>query len=887
MKARLREWYLRFLGTFTNCNGDVEEELRFHLEMAEEEALRRGAPVREARVRAGGLVQASDAVRKQGAIGWLGDLKRDSRHAARSLAKNPLFTAAAIASLALGIGANTAIFSVVNAAFLRPLPYAAPGQIVWVTEHDAKSNHSSVMMPEYAAWRQHNTAFERLSAYQRAFGANLLTLNQAAVRVQADHVTPDFFAMLGVQPQAGRDFQPDENEPGRNTVALISDSLWRNYLHASPEVLGKLILLDGAPKTVIGVMPPGYIYPVADGAEVWLPDAVDARGSIPSRTRRDVSVIGRLKPGITVEQARANLEVITRSMDSQYPEPFLSFHPALSVMVLPLQEQLTTGSRTAIYVLMGAVGCILLIVCANVANLFLARSVAREREIAIRVAIGASRFRIIRLLLAESLLLGVGGGLVGILIAYCTASALGFLLPETIPHHTPIDPRVLGFATACSLGAGILFGLSPSLITSKLDLNSALKAGGAQPISRRGRTLLRGSLAIAQLALALVLLVGAGLLMRSFVSLLNVTLGFDARNVLLADIWLTPSKVYGPDRQIDFFRRALAAVKVLPGVQFAALASEPPLGASVTYPRAGLRGEGETATREVVYTTSASADYFRALRIPLLEGRPFNESDQAGSPRVAIVSQSAARVLFKDQNPMGRRVLDPKPKFDTAGTIHFDENNWLTVVGVAADIRHGGLDEPVWPELYEPYEQSPFPQMNLVVRGYSDPSLLASAIRKAVQGIDREQPVFGLATMETLLSDSVAQRRQRAYVLGVFAFVSLVVAMVGVYGVMAYSVSRRTHEIGVRVAVGAQKGDVLVMVVREGLAMALIGVAIGLALSLALTRVLASFLFGVGPRDVATFISVSLALVVATCVASYVPARRATRVDPIRALRHD
>jgi putative ABC transport system permease protein len=865
----------------------VEEELHFHLDMAEEEALRRGAPVREARLQAGGFAQASDSVRDQGSIGWLGDFLRDSRHGVRLLAKSPIFTAAAIVSLALGIGANTAIFSVVNAVFLRPLPYAAPGRIVWVTEQDARSNHSSVMMPDYAAWKQHNSAFERLSAYQRAFGANLVAPNQPAERVQADHVTPDFFAMLGVQPQIGRDFQPGESEPGRNTVVLISDSLWRNYLHASPDVLGMSVLLDKSPKTVIGVMPAGFVYPDADGAALWLPDAVDARGSVPSRGRRDVSVIGRLKPGVTLEQARANLEVITRRMDGQYPEPFLAFHPALSVRVLPLQDQLTSGSRTAIYVLMGAVGCILLIVCANVANLFLARSVAREREIAIRVAIGASRFRVVRLLLAESLMLGAAGGLLGILIAYCTTSALDFLLPGTIPHPIPIDPRVLGFAAACSLGSGILFGLAPSLIASKLDLNTALKEGGAHPLYRRGWSRLRGSLAIAQLALSLVLLIGAGLLMRSFVSLLNVSLGFDARNVLLADIWLTPPKLYGPARQIDFFRRALAAVKVLPGVQFAAMASEPPLGASVIYPRAGLRAEGETATREVVYVTAASADYFRALRIPLLEGRPFNESDQDGAPRVAIISQSAARSIFKERNPMGRRVLDPKPKFDKDGKIQSDENNWLTVVGVAADIRHDGLEEPVWPELYQPYEQAPLAQMNLVVRGYSDPSVLAPAIRNAVQAIDREQPVFGLETMETLLSDSVAQRRQRAYVLGAFAFVSLVVAIVGVYGVMAYSVTRRTHEIGVRIALGAQRSHVLTMVVGEGLAMALIGVAIGLALSLALTRVLASLLFGVGPRDVATFASVSVALVAAACLASYVPARRATRVDPIRALRHE
>lgn len=887
MRARLRIWCLRLWGTFTSRQGDVDEELRFHIQMAEEEASRRGAPLREARLRTGGFLQASEAVRDQSGIGWLGDFMRDSRYAARNLAKNPIFAAAAIVSLSLGIGANTAIFSVVNAAFVRPLPYPAPGRIAWVTEQDTRSNRTSVMMPEYAAWKLHNTVFERLSAYQRGFGTNLLVPGQAAERVQADRVTTDFFAMLGIRPQIGRDFEPGESEAGHNAVVLISDSLWRNYLHGSRDVLGRSVLLDGVPKAVIGVMPPDLVYPEADGAALWLPDAVDARGSVPNHTRRDVSVIGRLKPGVTVEQARANLEVITRRLDGQYPEPFLSFHTALSVRVLPLQDYLTGGSRTAIYVLMGAVGCVLLIVCANVANLCLARSVAREREIALRVAMGASRFRVVRLLLAESLMLGAAGGFLGILIACCTASGLGFLLAGTILHPVPLDPLVLGFATVCSLGAGILFGLAPSMVASRLDLNTTLKEGGAHQLYRRDRLRLRGSLAIAQLALSLVLLVGAGLLMRSFVSLLNVGLGFDTRNVLLADIWLTPEKLYGPARQVDFFRRALAAVKLLPGVQFAAVATEPPLGASVISPRAGLHAEGESATREIVYLTSASAEYFRALRIPLLEGRPFDESDPDGTRHVAIVSQWAARILFKDRNPIGQRVVYPRPEFDKQGKLRFDENNWLTVVGVAADIRHSGLEDPAWPELYQPYEQAPAAQMNLVVRGYSDPSVLAPAIRKAVQGIDPEQPVFGLQTMEALLSNSVAQRRQRAYVLGVFAILSMVVAIVGVYGVMAYSVTRRTHEIGVRIALGAQRSDVVKMVVGEGAVIALIGVVIGLALSFALTRVLASFLFGVGPRDVATIASVTVALLAATCLASYVPVRRATRVDPLRALRHE
>jgi len=869
----------------------VEEELRFHLEMAERAAECRGESAREARMRAGSVAQASEAVRDQGAVGWLDDFLRDSRHGGRSLTKSPLFATTAIVSLALGIGANTAIFSVVNAAFLRPLPYAAAERLVWATEYYPKSDHSTVMMPDYAAWARSNTVFERLAAYQRTLGKNLSAADLPAERVEVGHVTPDFFAMLGVQPRIGRDFQPRESEPGRNAVALISDSLWRNYLHANPDVPGKAVFLDGVPYTVIGVMPPGFVYPDAQAVAVWLPNAVDASGAVPSHAARDVSVIGRLKPGITMEQARSELDVIARQMDSQYPEPFVTIRARSSVRVRPLQGELTHSSRTAIYVLMGAVACILLIVCANVANLFLARSVAREREIAIRAAIGASRSRVVRLLLAESLILGAGGGLLGILIAYCATSALGFLLPGTIPHSIPIDARVFAFAAVCSVGAGMLFGLAPSLAASRLDLNTTLKDGGAHLLSRRKGAHFRGSLAIGQLALCLVLLVGAGLLMRTFVHLLHVDPGFDPRNVLLADIWLSPAKLYGPARRIEFFRRALAAVKALPGVESVALNSEPPLGASVIYPQGGLRGEGESEAGDPVYVTAATAGYFRALRVPLRKGRYLNEGDEDGVRPVAVISQSAARTLFKDRDPLGRRVLEPHPaggvrRLDKNGAM-LPDGDWLTVVGVVADIRHGGPAEQAWPELYQPYAQAPLAEMNLVVRGYADPSPLVPAIRRAVQAIDPLQPVFGLTTMDALLANSVADRRQRAYLLGAFAFVSLVVAIVGVYGVMAYSVKRRTHEIGVRIAMGAQRRDVLTMVVGEGLAMALIGVAIGLALSLALTRVLASFLFGVGPRDMATFAAACISLVVASCLASYVPARRATRVDPIRALRHE
>jgi predicted permease len=890
MIPRLREWFLRLWATVTNRHDDVEEELRFHLEMAEEAARRRGASVREARLRARGFVQASDAVRDQTGIAWLADFFRDSRHALRNLAKSPQFASAAIVSLALGIGANTAIFSVVNAAFLRPLPYAAPERLAWVTAFYPKSNHSIVMMPDYAAWKRQNTVFQGLAAYQPARGKNLSAPNYPAARVPVARVTPEFFAMLGVQPRLGRDFQPDEGEPGRNTVALIGDSLWRGYLRASPDVVGMTIFLDGDPRTVIGVLPPQFVYPGADGAALWLPDVVDAAGSVPSRSLRNVSVIGRLKRGVTLDQARAELQVIAQRLDGQFPEPLTSLRAQASVRVVPLQDELTAGSRTAIYVLMGAVGCVLLIVCANVANLFLARSVAREREIAIRAAIGASRSRMVRLLLAESVNLSAAGGLLGIFIAWCTASALGFLLPGTIPHPIPIDSRVLAFAAACAAGSAILFGMAPALTASRLDLNSALKDGGTHPLRRRNRSRLRGSLAIAQLALCLVLLVGAGLLMRTFVNLLNVNPGFDPRNVLLADISLEPEKLYGPARQTDFFRRALASVQSLPGVQLAALASATPLADFNYIVRVGAAAGSEKTEQAAL--TAASSAYFSALRIPLLEGRAFTESDREGSPRVAIVSQGLARILFNDEDPLGRKIVEQNPpgrpmRFDSDGKIQLDDYNWLTIVGVAADIRHQGLDEKIWPELFQPYAQTPLNPMSLVVRGYSDPASLQPAIRRAVRAIDPNQPVFGVETMDERLSNSLAQRRQRAWLLSAFAFLSVVVAMVGVYGVMAYSVKRRTHEIGVRIAIGAQRGDVLAMVVGEGLAMALTGVAIGVALSLTLTRVLTAFLFGVGPRDMATFAAVCISLVVASCLASYVPARRATRVDPIRALRHE
>ena len=800
----------------------------------------------------------------------------DLRFALRALRHSRGFAFAAVATLALGIGANTAIFSVVNTVFLRPLPYPHPERIVWATEFFPKSARPVVLMPEYAAWQQSNTAFDRLEATRTTIGVNLLVAGRSAERVQAGHVTPGFFAMLGVSPALGRDFTGNQA-----SAALISDSLWRGYFQSDPHIVGTAINLNGAPATIIGVMPPGLLYPDAadtrypDGADaaVWLPDAVDAQGIVPRRSMRIVNVIGRLKPAVSVAQAQSDLEVVARRMDSQYPSPWSTSHAQAHVRVVSLHDQLVSDSRTALLVLMGAVAFVLLIVCANVANLFLARAAARNREIAIRAAIGASRARIVRLLLLESSLLGILGGALGIAFLFWTTSALRFLLPKALAGAIPVDWRVLLFATACSLAAGLLFGLAPAITASRLDLTAGLKETGGLSGPRRGARL-RGSLAVAQLALSVVLLIGAGLLIRSFLVLLTVNPGFDPRNVLLADVSLAPLQVYGPPQQAEFAARAVQALERLPGVQSAAATSSPPM-TTFNAIASGLHAEGEPESDEAVAITSASSHYFRALGIPILAGRSFDERDAAGAPRVVIVNQALARILFRGRDPIGRRIVnDPR-------------DPGVTVIGVAADTRHRALDDKVWPELYQSFSQSPSPWISVVVKTASDPSGSASAVRRAVQSMDPKQPLFDVESLDQRLSASVSQRRQRALLVGSFGLLALFIAAIGVYGVMAYSVARRTHEIGIRVALGAQRPQVLRLVVIEGLRLAFLGTALGLAGALSLTRVLKSFLYGVTATDPLTFVSVVAALVAAASLASYIPARRATRVDPLVALRHE
>lgn len=767
------------------------------------------------------------------------------------------------------------MFSVVNAVFLCPLPYREPRNLVWTTEFYPKFNRSMVLAPEYFAWKKQNSSFERLEAFGYSIGVNFAGGGHPAQRIQAGHVTPGFFSMLGVRPQLGRSFLADDAKPGRDGVAVLSEAVWRNYFSSDPGIIGENISVNGTPHVVVGVMPGSLLSPDGPDTGVWLPDAVKPDDSVARRGMGVVSVIGRLKPGVTAEEARADLDVIARRMDGEYPTPWSSYHSRAGVRIVRLRDQFTADFRIAFSELTGAVGIVLLIVCANLANLSLARAITREKEIVIRAAIGGSRLKLIQLLVTESLVLAAIGAAAGVALSLAVTSRLVTLIPETLPHRIPADWRVLSFAAPCALATTLLFGLLPAISVSKPNLNVRLKEGEHFATSSRGRLTVRSGLAVCQLALSLVLLIAAGLLIRSFLVLMNVNAGFDPHHVLVADVSLAPLDMYTPARQVQFFDRVLDSTRKLPGAQYAAVSSSTPL-VPFNEIGSGLRGEGEPESDATVCFTSVSSDYFNALRIPLREGRFFDGRDREGAAQVAIVNRTLGRVLFGDRDSVGRRIK-----------IGDAPSDWVTVVGVVADIRHRALDDKVWPELFRPYAQAPRPWLSLVVRSFSNPSNLATSVVGAVQSIDRMQPVFDVESMEQRVSDSTAQRRFRAWLFGGFAFLALLIAVIGLYSVMAYAVARRTHEIGVRLAMGAERSDIRRMVAWQGLRLALVGIAFGLIAAYTLTHTLSTFLYGVKPTDGLTFTAVSTVLAATAILASAIPAHRATRVDPMTALRHE
>jgi len=811
----------------------------------------------------------------------MGTFLQDLRFGFRMLVKRPGFTVIAVLALALGIGANTAIFSVVNAVLLKPLPYKDPQRIVAVWETNPQlgaemRNRNEVAMGNFLDWRAQNQAFERMGAL---FYSNAnLTGAGAPERLQSVVVTTNLFDVLGVQPALGRSFRPEEENVASPRVVLLSHGLWQRRFGADPTVVGRTLTINGNQVTVVGVMPQGFQlqFPTSMQVEMWLPMRIDTAAQA-DRKAHYLYVLARLKEGMTLEQSQAAMTSIAGQLQQQFPET----NADKGAHVVSLHKQLVGNVQPYLYVLFAAVGFVLLIACANVANLLLARVAARHKEVAIRIALGASRLRLIRQLLTESILLAAVGGVLGLLLAYWGIDLLVALTPGDVPRLNEIGLHapVFGWTLLVSILTGVLFGLAPALQASKPDLNESLKESGRSSAGLE-RSRLRGLLVVSEVALALVLLVCAGLMIKSFMRLQQVSPGFEPKNLLTMNISLPRQKYPEAQQANGFYNQLFERVRALPGVE--TVGGVDPLPLSDSNGTTGFVVEGgpmlAPADRPEVGERSATPAYFQTMRIPVLKGRAFTEQDRENSPRVMIVNEALARRYWPNEEVLGKRL-----GFEDDAS----KQVWWEIVGVVGNVKHEKLDAEAKPELFFPYEQSPRNFMSLVVRTTSDPSMMITGVRDQVLAIDKDQPVFDIKTMDQRLSKSVAQSRFIMLLLGLFSALALILAAVGIYGVMAYVVSQRTHEIGIRMALGAQSGDVLRMVVRQGMTLTLVGVGIGLVAAFALTRLMASLLYGVTATDPLTFITVALVLSMVALLAIFIPARRATRVDPMEALRYE
>jgi putative ABC transport system permease protein len=820
------------------------------------------------------MIEREGATESSRARATLKMLIQDLRYNFRVLRKNAGFTAVIILTLALGIGATTAIFSVVNVILLRPLPYDNPDQLVIVWGTQPQLDKAPFSPADFLDVKRRNHVFDRIAAYQAA--SFNLTGTSDAVRLRGAMLSPDIMPMLGINVAAGRGFLPEEEKPGNNQVVILSHGLWQRSFSSDPQVVGQSITLNGKVYTVVGILPADSQF--LGWAELWVPMAFSAEQES-LRDTHSLNVMARLKPGVSLEQAQSEMTSIATQLQQEYPES----NSGNGVRLVPLREQIVGDIRPILLVLLGVVGCVLLIACANVANLLLSKAAMRQKEIGIRIALGASRWQVIRQLLNESVILSLAGGILGLLIAYLGVRLLIAFGPANIPRlkEVGLDTRVLGFTLLLSLVTSIIFGLVPALQASRPDINESLKEGGRSSSARgvynqRHRMLL----VIAEVALALVLSIGAGLMVRSFLSIQKINPGFNPQNVLSMRIALPEAK-YPEDRQrVAFYQQALEGVRNLPGVLSAGAITDLPLsgpGSSTTFSIRELPSDDANPLTEYRVITP---DYLRAMNIPLLRGRSFNETDEEKHQGVVIINETLARRFFPNQDPLGKHLALSGPP---------DERE---IVGVVSDVKDYGLDAEVKPEVYIPYSQSgqPYAQysaLTLVVRTSSNPASLTGAVRGVVRSIDKDQPIYNIKTMQDVLSESVAQRLFNMFLIGIFAVVALILAAVGIYGVIAYSVAQRTHEIGVRMALGAQPFDVVKLVIGQGMFQALMGVVIGLVGAFALTRVIASLLYGISPLDPATFTGLSILLMIVALMACYIPARRAARINPIIALREE
>jgi putative ABC transport system permease protein len=798
-------------------------------------------------------------------------LIQDLRYGVRTLLKNRSFTSVAVLALALGIGANTAIFSVVNAVLLKPLPYLDPDRIMTVLYE----RRIPVAPADFLDWKEQNQVFENIAAAQY-WQPNLTDVSRPE-QLWALHLTADMFNLLGVKPTLGRTFLPDEDQPGNHHVVVLSHRLWQRRFGGDAAIVGQAITLDGEAFTVIGVMPPDFRFAPfwATRAELWAPLNLAPRMN--DRRGSSLRVFAKLKPGVTREQAQAEMSAINQRIEQQHPET----KKGLRLSVDPLHEIVVGNIRPALLILLGAVSFVLLIACANVANLLMARATARQKEIAIRTALGATRSRVIRQLLTESLLLSSAGGVLGLLLAVWGVPALVALSPDNLPRVDAIslDSSMLYFTLATSILTGLIFGLAPALQSSRPDLNESLKEGGRSSTEGMRRNRLRRLIVVAEVALALVLLIGGGLMIRSFARIQAIDPGFNPRNVLTFVVSLTGSQHSTRQQRLAFFDQLLGRIEALPSVQSASAINHLPLAGDVW--RLGYEIEGRPAPppeerRGAVYRI-VRPNYFQTMGTAIIKGRDFTDHDTKEAPGAIIINEVFARRYWPDGDALGKRI-----------TVTDGDSNPREIVGVVRDLKQSDWTAEPLEEMYLPHSQSAEPRyMTMVVKSASDPAGLIGAVQSEVWAIDSNLPVSQIMSMEQAISDSVGQQRFNMLLLGIFAGLALTLAAIGIYGVMSYSVTQRRQEIGIRMALGASQGDVLWMIVKQGMTLAAIGVSLGLAGAFLLTRLMSSLLYGISATDPFTFFVIPLLLTGVALGACFVPARRATRVDPMIALRYE
>jgi putative ABC transport system permease protein len=861
---------------------DMDDELRFHVESRAADLVAHGVPpgdaARRARIEFGNPAVYRDRCRDSRRLTLVDDLRGDVRFALRATRKDAALSLTIVATLALGIGATAAMFTAVNAALLRPLPFADPSQLVMVF---ADGDIHAVPGPDFVEWREGCGACAGMAAFTQ--WESTIAGGVEAERVLVGRVTPELFSTLGIQPLLGRTFLPSEmarsdagiaDRAAVNAAVILGAGVWRRQFQSDPAIVGRTIRVDSAPTLVVGVMPDGFAFP--DRAEAWVPADV-------STTRRNayLQVLARLKPGTSAARGAEEFKaLIARSEVAQPDERRIR-----GVRLVPLQEHLVGDVRTSLAIFLAAVGLVLLIACANVANLLLAQAATRPREMAIRTILGAGRARLVRQLLTESLLLAVAGGLAGLLLTAWILTLFRGTLPEAVPRLNAIavDRSVVAFVACLSIATGVLFGLVPALRSAKPDLHAALKAGTARGAGGPQGRRVRGALVVAELSLALMLLMGAGLLLKSFVLLRARPLGFDPRGVMTASVTLPEAGYAAAAQSRAYLRDALDRLGARTDVEAAGVTTALPLSRHGTRIRGDATVDGESEARRGAFPAKIAigGEYFAAMRIPILRGRALTARDDERAPAVAVVSESFANRVWPGQNPLGRRV-----------STGFGAARWAEVVGVAGDVKHDGLRQDVSQAVYHPFAQIAdsrrwfLAEMTFIVRSAS-PAIGVGALRDTLQGLDRDLPLYAVAPMRDVVAANASDPRFYALLMGSFSLVAFVLAIAGVYGVVSYSARQRTHELGVRVALGARRRDIAALVLGEGLALIGLGTTLGVAGAYAATRTLERFLFRVTVTDPATFITVPLVLCAVALAASYIPARRATAVDPLRALRYE